>query len=109
MRNVGWKRSKSISKPNQPADLEALNSGTSTCNAPLRDLLALQDFALTEHPAFVGLISMVTGSTLQDDIARSARRLVELGHPDDVAEERLAVHDQLRRPGGTAGLEQRHR
>lgn len=74
-----WKRSKSVSKPNQPADLEALNSGTSSCNAPSRDLLALQDFALTEHPAFIGLISMVTGSTLQEDIAAVGRNLLLQG------------------------------
>jgi hypothetical protein len=74
-----WKRSKSISKPNQPADLEALNPGTISCNAPARDLVALQDFALTEHPAFVGLISMVTGSTLQDHIAAIGRNLLLQG------------------------------
>ena len=74
-----WKRAKSVSKPKQPADLEALNPGTKSCNAPARDLVALQDFALTEHPAFVGLISMVTGSTLQEDIATVGRKLLLQG------------------------------
>ena len=41
--------------------------------------IALQDFVLTEHPAFVGLISMVTGSTLQEDIAAVGRRLLLRG------------------------------
>ena len=44
-----------------------------------RDLVALQDLALTEHPAFVGLISMVTGSTLQDHIAQVGRNLLLQG------------------------------
>lgn len=74
-----WKRSKFISKPQQPADTQALNPGTKSCNVPSRDLVALQDFALTEHPAFVGLISMVTGSTLQEDIAAVGRNLLLQG------------------------------
>jgi hypothetical protein len=34
---------------------------------------------LSEDPAFVGLISMVTGSTLQEHIAATARNLVLRG------------------------------
>ena len=34
---------------------------------------------LTQDPAFVGLISMVTGSTLQEDIAATARQLLLRG------------------------------
>ena len=40
----------------------------------------LQDFCLTQHPVFVGLISHLTGAVLQDDIASIARRLEQLGH-----------------------------
>ncbi len=74
-----WKRSRSPSKPNQLADLEALNAGTRSCNVPSPDPVALQDLALTEHPAFVGLISMVTGSRLQDHIAEVGRNLIIQG------------------------------
>ena len=74
-----WKGPKSISKPSQPTDSEALNLGTISCNVPVREIVALQDFALTEHPAFVGLISMVTGSTLQDHIAEVGRNLLLQG------------------------------
>lgn len=74
-----WKRSKSPSRPSQPAPSQPLNPGTTSCNAPPSDLAALQDFALTEHPAFVGLISLVTGSTLQEDIATIGRRLLLQG------------------------------
>jgi hypothetical protein len=42
--------------------------------------LALQDDSLTKHPAFIGLLSMVTGSTLQEDIATTARQLLLRGH-----------------------------
>lgn len=33
-----------------------------------------------QTPLFVGLISMLAGSTLQDDIAVTARQLVAKGH-----------------------------
>ena len=46
-------------------------------NAPAR---TLQDLCSMQVPLFVGLISMFVGSTLQDDIATSARRLVSKGH-----------------------------
>lgn len=74
-----WRRSKSISNQGQQTDTQALNPGTISCNAPSRPLVALQDFALTEHPAFVGLISMVIGSTLQDHIAQVGRNLLLQG------------------------------
>lgn len=40
----------------------------------------LQDLCSMPIPLFVGLISMFTGSTLPDDIATSARRLLIKGH-----------------------------
>ena len=40
---------------------------------------ALQDVCLSQNPAFVGLISMVTGATLQEDIASTTRRLEARG------------------------------
>ena len=41
---------------------------------------ALQDLLRDQPAVLVGFIAHFTGSALQDDIARSARRLVELGH-----------------------------
>ena len=40
----------------------------------------LQDFCLTQHPVFVGLIAYFTGCVLQEDIALVTRRLEQLGH-----------------------------
>ena len=40
---------------------------------------ALQDNCLSDHPVFIGLLSMVTGSTLQEDIAGIARKLEARG------------------------------
>jgi len=39
----------------------------------------LQDFCLAEHPVFIGLLSMLTGAALQDDIAATARRIEARG------------------------------
>jgi hypothetical protein len=74
-----WKRTKSRSKQGQLFENTPLNPGTTSCNAPERNLRTLQDFALVDHPAFVGLISMVTGSTLQEDIATVGRNLLLQG------------------------------
>ena len=41
---------------------------------------ALQDLLLYQPAVLIGFIAQFTGSTLQDDIARSTRRLIELGH-----------------------------
>lgn len=74
-----WKRTKSRSRPTQNAEPKGLNPGTTSCNVPPSSPDALQDFVLTEHPAFVGLISMVTGRTLQEDIAAVGRNLLLQG------------------------------
>jgi hypothetical protein len=74
-----WKRATSRSNQGQPAAGKALNSETTSCNAPRPAPVALQDFVLTEHPAFVGLIALVTGRTLQEDIAAVGRHLLLQG------------------------------
>jgi hypothetical protein len=43
---------------------------------------ALQDLWRAQPAVLIGFIAQFTGSTLQDDIARSTRRLIELG--DDI-------------------------
>jgi hypothetical protein len=74
-----WKGAKPRSKQAQTSEHQPLNPGTTSCNAPERHLRTLQDFVLTDHPAFVGLLSMVTGSTLQEDIAAVGRNLLLQG------------------------------
>jgi hypothetical protein len=71
-----WKRAKSRFKQTQRSESQPVNPGTTSCNASQRSLPPLQDLVLTEHPAFVGLISMVTGRTLQEDIAAVGRSLL---------------------------------
>jgi len=42
-------------------------------------VVALQDFDIMQMPVLVGLIAQITGHTLQDDIAFTARRLEQYG------------------------------
>ncbi len=84
-----WKRSLLASQSSQiPASQSSVSEKTS-CNAPSRLPGALQDFCLAQDPVFVGLLSVVTDSTLQEDIAATigdlllrGRKLLGLGLPD---------------------------
>lgn len=60
----------------QPKELSPVQS---SCNVPGSLLGTLQDFCLAKDPGFIGLLSMVTGRTLQDEIQVIARRVVEEG------------------------------
>ncbi|MBF0463283.1 MAG: hypothetical protein HQL87_18110 [Magnetococcales bacterium] len=60
----------------------------------------LQDILTGQHPVLIGLISSLTGSTLQDDIVRTAMRFVQLGQ--DI----LSGHNDIH--GGRHGSQIRH-
>lgn len=74
-----WKRKNPSSQGAQALDAQRANPDQSSCNVPRGLLGTLQDYCLAQDPAFVGLISMVTGSTLQEDIAATARQLLLRG------------------------------
>lgn len=74
-----WKDKKRTSAPSQSAQAQALNPGQSSGNVPTSPLRTLQDYCLAQEPEFIGLISMFTGSTLQEDIAATARQLLDRG------------------------------
>jgi hypothetical protein len=74
-----WKRNKPRPAGTQPVADQSANPDQSSCNAPGSPLLALQDDWISQAPAFVGLISMVTGSTLQEDIAATTRQVLLRG------------------------------
>jgi len=74
-----WKRRNPSSQGTQAVDRQRANPDQSSCNVPRGLPGTLQDYCLAQDPAFVGLISMVTGSTLQEDIAITARQLLLRG------------------------------
>ena len=61
---------------------------------------ALQDIINTQHIVLLGLIANFTGSALQDDIAITVRRLLQLGQ--DV------VNNSTHSKGGQHGIETTH-
>ncbi len=65
-------------KPQGPAP-QLLSPSSPLVTQPGESSGTLQDFCLAHHPAFIGLISMVTGTTLQEDIASTARKLEARG------------------------------
>ena len=80
-----WRRAKGESRerPGAPVALQDL------CPAQAIEIVgnaqevlhpALQDLLLDQPAVLIGFIAQFTGSTLQDDLVRSTRRLVELGN-----------------------------
>jgi hypothetical protein len=74
-----WKRRTPASGGTQVVVPQHVNLVQSSCNVPPGPVGTLQDFCLPQNPGFIGLISMITGRTLQDDIVPIARRVVEQG------------------------------
>ena len=89
---------------------QKVNPVQSSCNVPGSSLGTLQDFCLAKDPGFIGLLSMITGRTLQEDIAPIARRVVEQGQnilglrlPEQRNQEPDPVYDyQTPAPSGSA-------
>lgn len=74
-----WKKETPVSQSIQAVPPQQVNPVQSSCNVPPSPLATLQDFCLAQDPGFIGLLSMITGCTLQEDIALTARRVVEQG------------------------------
>jgi hypothetical protein len=74
-----WRKKKLSSQGTQAIDGQSANPDQSSRNVPRALPGTLQDYCLAQDPAFVGLISMFTGSTLQEDIAATARQLLLRG------------------------------
>jgi hypothetical protein len=108
-----WKKQTRISVDAQvtpPQQLRPAEPAQSACNVPRSTLGTLQDFCLPQNPGFIGLLSMITGRTLQEDIAPIARRVVEQGQnilglrlPEQRNQEPDPVYDyQTPAPSGSA-------
>jgi hypothetical protein len=101
-----WKRKAPVSAKGQAAAPQAFNPKQASCNATASALRTLQDYCLAEDPGFIGLLSMITGATLQEDIAATARRVVEQGRNilglTRPAEKFSAYDLQAFAPGGPA-------
>ena len=74
-----WRKKTPMSCATQVIPPQQVNPVQSSCNVRHSPLGKLQDFCLPQNPGFIGLLSMITGRTLQEDIAPIARRVVEQG------------------------------
>jgi len=100
-----WKRKAPVSAKVQIAAPQPLNPKQVSCNAPPSPLGTLQDFCLAKDPGFIGLLSMITGATLQEDIAVTAQRVVEQGRHIlglNLPGKRPVYDLQTSAPGGSA-------
>lgn len=74
-----WKRKKPVSGGTQAVAPESVNPVQVSCNVPRSPLRTLQDFCHAQDPGFIGILAMLTGRTLPDDIVPLARRVIEQG------------------------------
>ena len=95
-----WKRKTPQPDSTQAAEPQKVNPVQSSCNVAGSSLGTLQDFCLAKEPGFIGLLSMITGRTLQEDITPIARRVVEQGQqilglafPEQRNQSLCPVHD----------------
>ena len=102
-----WKTKRVQKRTTQPIDNQPPEPSHSSCNAPASPLPPLQDECLAQHPVIVGLVSMITGHALQEQIAATTHRLFLhgreiLGNPAPVFS-RQHPHDSQASPAaGTA-------
>ncbi len=74
------KSKKTAGSPSPPTpDSQGVQPEQSSCNVPGSPSGTLQDVCLTKNPAFIGLIAMVSGRTLPDDIETITHRVVDQG------------------------------
>ena len=77
-RNPGyWK--KGSADPSALQDLSTQKETKNQQDAATLPNRALQDLLSSQHIVFLGLLSLLTGSALQDDIVMTARRMRQLG------------------------------
>ena len=78
IRIIGRRRHLRLERLN-PLIRSGLTQSRSLVTVPSSPPGALQDSCLPQDPGFIGLVAMITGATLQEDIAATARRVVERG------------------------------
>ena len=67
------------SHSSQPSNSQGLKPEKTSCNAWNSHLGALQEVCLSQNPVFIGLLSVLTSSALQEDIATTIGELLFRG------------------------------
>jgi len=74
-----WKKKSALSNAIQVVEPQSVGQSRVLVTQAPQSSRTLQDVCITDHPAFIGLISMITQSTLQEDIASTTRKLEARG------------------------------
>ncbi len=77
-----WKKKSEKSAPPKPTEVlaaQGVDPDRVLVTQPPQSSRTLQDVCITDHPVFIGLISMIFQSTLQEDIASTTRKLEARG------------------------------
>jgi hypothetical protein len=95
-----WKKGLPAPHGSQITVSQTTKPEKTSCNVPGSSLCALQDFCLAKNPVFMGLLSMVAGDRLQEDIAATigelllrGQKILELVPPDQCDSKRCRDHD----------------
>ena len=74
-----WKKKHINTQGARNAKSQMCEPEQKSCNAPNGIAESLQDVCLPQNPVLIGLISLVAGSTLQEDIGATMSKLVNQG------------------------------
>ena len=74
-----WKQKPTVPPKTSANEPHTNDQAQKSCNAPTSLPGPLQDVCFTRSPLFIGLISAIAGSTLQEDIAATIRELQTQG------------------------------
>jgi hypothetical protein len=100
-----WKEKPTVPPKTPAAESQPRKKLQKTCNVPNGLAAPLQDVCLARNPLFVGLISVIAGSTLQDDIAATigelqtqGRKILERKPSDQCDAKQSSKYDRQERP-----------
>jgi hypothetical protein len=95
-----WKKKPPIPQRTQAAESQPREQVQKSCNVPNGLTAPLQDVCLARNPLFIGLLSVVAGGTLQEDIAATigelqiqGRKILELKPSDQCNSKRCLNYD----------------
>jgi len=74
-----WRKKSALQDICDTEPHENKEENTSKVSPLAQNPLPLQDSCIMQDPGIIGLISMFTGSTLQDNIEKNARHCIQLG------------------------------
>ncbi len=108
-----WKKKPTVPPKTQVNKSHTGDRSQKSCNVPNGSVEPLQDVCLVQNPLFIGLISAIAGSTLQEDIAATicelqtqGRKILRPKPSDQRDEKRCPNNDCQEYPSPGANFDQ---